>query len=74
MGKSQTRRLREAANRFGRENWRLGRNVREALSTPTYQKNEDPGLAVRTVLTLVKRYSSSLTYQQNELTYGRSTK
>lgn len=74
MGKSQTRRLREAANRFGRENWRLGRNVREALSTPAYQKNEDAGLAVLTVLTLVKRYSSSLTYQQNELTYGRPMK
>lgn len=74
MGKSQTRRLREAANRFGRENWRLGRNVREALSTPTYQKNEDAGLVAPTVLNFLTRYSSALTYQQNELTYGRSKK
>ena len=71
MGKSQTRRLREAANRFGRENWRLGRNARKAdagLVAPT-AIGPSP-----TVLNFLMRYSSMLTYQQNELTYGRSTK
>lgn len=81
MGKSQTRRLREAANRFGRENWELWRSVREALSALAYQKKADAGLIAPTAIgpvptgsALVKRYSSSLTYQQNELTYGRSLK
>lgn len=40
MGKSQTRRLREAANRFGRENWELWCNVRRALSALAYQKRQ----------------------------------
>ena len=81
MGKSQTRRLREAANRFGRENWELWYNVRRALSALAYQKKADAGLIAPTAIgpvptgsTLVKRYSSALTYQQNELTYGRSSK
>lgn len=81
MGKSQTRRLREAANRFGREDWELWRSARAALSVLTYRKKADAGLLtpiavepVPTGPTLVKRYSSSLTYQQNELTYGRSLK
>lgn len=81
MGKSQTRRLREAANRFGRENWELWCNVRRALSALAYQKKADAGLIAPTAIepvptdsALIKRYSSSLTYQQNELTYGRSVK
>lgn len=81
MGKSQTRRLREAANRFGRENWELWCSARRALSALAYQKKADTGLISPTAIgpvptdsTLVKRYSSSLTYQQNEATYGRSMK
>lgn len=81
MGKSQTRRLREAANRFGRENWELWRSAREALSALAYQKKADAGLIAPTAIrpvptgsTLVKRYSSSLTYQQNEVIYDRSMK
>ena len=81
MGKSQIRRLREAANRFGRENPELWYNARRALSELAYQKKADAGLIAPIAIgpvpagsTLVKRYSSSLTYQQNELTYGRSLK
>ena len=81
MGKSQTRRLREAANRFGSENRELWRNAREALSVLAYRKKADAGLVAPTAIgpvptdsTLIKRYSSSLTYQQNELIYGRSMK
>lgn len=81
MGKSQTRRLREAANRFGNENRELWRNAREALSVLAYRKKADAGLIAPTAIgpvptdsALVKRYSSSLTYQQNELIYGRSMK
>ena len=81
MSKSQTRRLREAANRFGRENRELWRSAREALSALAYRKKADAGLVAPTAIgpvstdqTLIKRYSSSLTYQQNELTYGRSLK
>lgn len=81
MGKSQTRRLREAANRFGRENWELWCSARRALSALAYQKKADAGLIAPTAIkpvptdsALIKRYSSSLTYQQNELTYGRSLK
>ena len=81
MGKSQTRRLREAANRFGRENWELWRSARKALSELAYQKKADAGLIAPTAIgpvptgsTLIKRYSSTLTYQQNEAIYGRSMK
>lgn len=81
MGKSQTRRLREAANRFGRENPELWCSVIRAMSALAHQKKADAGLIAPTAIgpvpadsTLVKRYSSSLTYQQNELTYGRSLK
>lgn len=81
MGKSQIRRLREAANRFGRENRELWRISREALSVLAYRKKADAGLVAPTTngsaptdSALIKRYSSSLTYQQNELTYGRSLK
>lgn len=83
MGKSQTRRLREAANRFGRENWELWRSARGALSALAYRKKADAGLIspatavarpANTGQVIVKRYSSSLTYQQNELTYGRPLK
>lgn len=81
MGKSQTRRLREAANRFGRENRELWRSARAALSVLAYRKKADAGLIAPTAIgsvptgsTLIKRYSSSLTYQQNEITYGRPLK
>lgn len=83
MGKSQTRRLREAANRFGRENRELWRSAREALSVLAYRKKADAGLispataAARPANTgqvIVKRYSTYLSHQQNEITYGRPLK
>ena len=81
MGKSQARRLKEAASRFGRENWELWCSARKALSELAYQKKADAGLIAPTAIgpvpagsTLIKRYSSTLTYQQNEVTYGRSMK
>ncbi len=81
MGKSQARRLKEAANRFGRENWELWCSARKVLSELAYQKKADAGLIAPTAIgpipagsTLIKRYSSTLTYQQNEAIYGRSMK
>lgn len=81
MGKSQTRRLREAANRFGREDWERWRSASASASSLAYRKKADVDLSATVAAkpvsddsALVKRYSSSLTYQQNELTYGRSMK
>lgn len=81
MGKSQARRLKEAANRFGREDWERWRSVGASLSSLAYRKKADVDLSATVAAkpvsddsALVKRYSSSLTYQQNELTYGRSMK
>lgn len=81
MGKSQARRLREAANRFGREDLERWRSASASLSSLAYRKKVDVDLSATVAIkpvsddsALVKRYSSSLTYQQNELTYGRSMK
>lgn len=81
MGKSQTRRLREATNRFGREDWERWRSASASVSSLAYQKKTDVDLSATVVAkpvsddsALVKRYSSTLTYEQNELTYGRSLK
>lgn len=81
MGKSQTRRLREAANRFGREDFKRWLSANASLSSLANRKKTDVDLSATVAIkpvsdnsTLVKRYSSSLTYEQNELTYGRSMK
>ena len=79
MGKSQARRLREATKRFGRENWGRWANARVALSFLAYQRKKDAGMIAPTVIgpvyagpALVKRYSTSLTYRENEEKFGRS--
>lgn len=82
MGKSQTRRLREAANRFGRENRELWRSARANLSVLVHARKVEAGLispaaATRPANTgqvIVKRYSTCLSHQQNEITYGRLLK
>lgn len=78
MGKSQTRRLREATKRFGRENWGRWYNARAILSILVHQRKKDAGMIAHTVIgpvstgpALVKRYSTSLTHFENEQTYGR---
>lgn len=79
MGKSQARRLREATKRFGRENWGRWYNVRAILSALVYQRKKDAGLIAPTVIgpvstgpALVKRYSTTLTYWENEDKFGRA--
>lgn len=79
MGKSQTRRLREATKRFGRENWGRWYNTRAILSILVHQRKKDAGLIAPTMIgpvyagpALVKRYSTSLTYEENEDRFGRS--
>ena len=79
MGKSQTRRLREATKRFGRENWGRWYNARAILAILVHQRKKDAGLIAPTVIgpvstgpALVKRYSTTLTYQENEDKFGRA--
>ena len=79
MGKSQARRLREATKRFGRENWGRWYNARAILSTLVYQRKKDAGLIAPTVIgpvstgpALVKRYTTSFTYWENEDKFGRA--
>lgn len=79
MGKSQTRRLREATKRFGRENWGRWYTARAILSILVGQRKKDAGMIAPTAAgpvsigrVLVKRYSTSLTYQENEDKFGRS--
>ena len=81
MGKSQARRLREATKRFGRENWGRWYNARAILSQLVYTRKKEAGAIAPTMIgpvstgpTLVKRYSTSLTHEQNELTFGRPWK
>lgn len=80
MGKSQTKRLREAARRFGWENWRSWYNARTVLSTLAYRRKMDAGLIAPVVVSPaaspanVKRYSTSLTYLENEDKFGRPRK
>lgn len=79
MGKSQTRRLREATKRFGREDWSRLASTRANLSVLIFQRKKEAGLispattVARTAYSgpaLVKRYSSSLTYQENVNKFG----
>lgn len=83
MGKSQTRRLREATKRFGREDWNRLASARRALSVLVHARKAEAGLIspatavarpANTGRVLVKRYSTSLSYQQNEAIYGRPWK
>ena len=78
MGKSQMRRLREATKRFGRENWGRWYTARAILSILVHQRKKAAGLLASTVIdsvstgpVLVKKYSTSLTYQENEDRFGR---
>lgn len=78
MGKSQTRRLREATERFGREDWSRLADARATLSVLVRIRKAEAGLIAPTVAgptfngsAFVKRYSTSLSHQQNEATYGR---
>ena len=79
MGKSQARRLREATKRFGRENWGRWYNSRAILSILVHQRKKDVGLIAPTMIgpvsagpALVKRYSTTLTYWENEDKFGRA--
>lgn len=81
MGKSQTKRLREATQRFGREDWSRWINARANLSALVLVRKAEAGLIAPTVVvptsagsTLVKRYSTCLSYQQNEVIYGKPLK
>ena len=78
MGKSQTRRLREATKRFGWEDWSRLASAKADLSVLIRIRKAEAGLIAPTVTgptfsgpMLVKRYSTSLSYQQNEAIYGR---
>ena len=79
MGKSQARRLREATKRFGRENWGRWYNSKAILSILIHQRKKDAGLIAPTMIgpvstgpALVKRYSTTLTYWENEDKFGRA--
>ena len=81
MGKSQTRRLREATKRFGREDWNRLASARATLSVLVHARKVEAGLISPTVVgptstgpAIVKRYSTYLSHQQNEVTYGRPRK
>lgn len=81
MGKSQTRRLREATQRFGREDWSRWINARVNLSALVQARKAEAGLIAPTVIgptsagsTFAKRYSTCLSYQQNELRFGKPWK
>ena len=83
MGKSQTKRLREATKRFGREDWNRLASARADLSVLVHARKVEAGLIspvtavaspVNTGQVIVKRYSTYLSYQQNEITYGRPLK
>jgi len=83
MGKSQTKRLREATKRFGREDWNRLASARANLSVLVHARKVEAGLiSPATAVTrptntgqmIVKRYSTYLSHQQNEITYGRPLK
>lgn len=83
MGKSQARRLREATKRFGHEHWGRWYNARVLLAYLIYQRKKDAGLIAHTVIgpvstgpvstgpTSIMRYSTSLTWWENEDKFGR---
>ena len=83
MGKSQTKRLREATKRFGLEDWNRLASTRANLSVLVHARKVEAGLIspaaavarpANTGQVIVKRYSTYLSYQQNEITYGRPLK
>lgn len=83
MGKSQTKRLREATKRFGREDRDRLASTRANLSVLVHARKVEAGLIspaaavarpANTGQVIVKRYSTCLSYQQNEITYGRPLK
>ena len=83
MGKSQTKRLREATKRFGMEDpYRFVAASVELSMLVRAIKAEAGLISPATAVTrpdyngqvMVKRYSTYLSYQQNEITYGNSWK
>lgn len=83
MGKSQTKRLREATKRFGMEDPYRFVIASVELSTLARKIKAEAGLispattvanSVYSGQVIVKRYSTYLSYQQNEITYGKPLK
>ena len=83
MGKSQTKRLREATKRFGREDPYRFVIASVELSTLARKIKAEAGLispattaasSAYSGQVIVKRYSTYLSYQQNEITYGKPLK
>ena len=83
MGKSQTKRLREATKRFGLEDWNRLASARADLSVLVHARKVEAGLISHATAVaspayngqvIVKRYSTYLSYEQNEITYGRPLK
>ena len=83
MGKSQTKRLREATKRFGREDWNRLASARAILNELVWVRKKEAGLISPTTAVaspayngqvIVKRYSTYLSHEQNEITYGRPLK
>ena len=83
MGKSQTKRLREATKRFGREDQYRFVIASVELSTLARKRKAEAGLVSPATAAaspaysgqvVVKRYSTYLSYQQNEITYGNPWK
>lgn len=83
MGKSQTKRLREATKRFGREDWNRLASARVILNELVWARKKEAGLISPTTAVaspayngqvIVKRYSTYLSHEQNEITYGRPLK
>ena len=83
MSKSQTKRLREATKRFGREDWNRLASARAILNELVLVRKKEAGLISPTIAiaspayngrVIVKRYSTYLSYEQNEITYGRPLK
>ena len=83
MGKSQTKRLREATKRFGREDQYRFVIASVELSMLARKITAEAGLISPAMTAaspaysgqvVVKRYSTYLSYQQNEITYGNPRK
>lgn len=83
MGKSQTKRLREATKRFGMEDPRRFVIASVELSMLARARKAEAGLISPAMAAaspaysgqvVVKRYSTYLSYQQNEITYGNPWK
>ena len=83
MGKSQTKRLREATKRFGQEDPSRFAIASLELSILVRARKAEAGLiSPATAVTrpgyngqvMVKFYSTYLSYQQNEITYSNSWK